>query len=99
MVNKQVTEVNFSQRHEKTLPTPIVFNSTNVLTSACQKPLSLVLDSKLGSNEHITQKIKQNNKIIGLMKRPSLILSWKQLLLICKTFPKILALLHRLKLA
>ena len=85
-INKQATEVYFSQRREKSLPQPIIFNSNNVLTSPCQKHPGLVLDSKLSFNEHVNQKINKWNKIIGLMKRLSLVLSSNQLLTIYKTF-------------
>ena len=85
-INKQATEVYFSQRREKSLPPPIIFNNSNVLTSPCQKHLNLVLDSKLSFNEHVNQKINKCNRITGLMKRLSLILSRNQLLTIYKTF-------------
>ena len=58
-INKQATEVYFSQRREKSLPQPIIFNSNNVLTSPCQKHPGLVLDSKLSFNEHVNQKINK----------------------------------------
>ena len=35
-INKQATEVYFSQRRAKSLPPPIIFNNNNVLTSPCQ---------------------------------------------------------------
>ena len=85
-INKQAREVYFSQRREKSLPPPIIFNNNNVLTSPCQKHLGLVLDSKLSFNEHVNQKINKCNRIIGLMKRLSLILSRNQLHTIYKTF-------------
>ena len=65
---------------------PPIFNNNNVLTSPCQKHLGLVLDSKLSFNEHVNQKINKCNRIIGLMKRLSLMLSRNQLLTIYKTF-------------
>ena len=67
------------------MPQPIIFNN-NVLTSPYQKYLDLVLDSKFSFNEHVTQKINKCNRIIGLMKRLSLILSKNQLLTIYTTF-------------
>ena len=79
MVYKEATEVYFSQRRAKSLPPPIIFYNSNVLTSPCQKHLGLVLDSKLSFNEHVTQEL-------GLMKRLPLTLSRKQLLTIYKTF-------------
>ena len=57
-INKQATEVYFSQRRAKYFPPPITFNNNNnVMTSPCQKHLGLVLDSKLSFNEHVNQKI------------------------------------------
>ena len=87
-INKQATKVYFSQRRGKSLPLPIIFNNNNILTSPCQKHLSLVLDSKLSFNEHVNQKINKCSRILGLMKRLSLILSRKQLLTIYKTFAR-----------
>ena len=54
--NKQSTEVYFSQRRAKSLPSLIILNNNNVLTSPCQKHLVLVLDSKLSFSDHINQK-------------------------------------------
>ena len=68
-INKQATEVYFSQRRAKSLPPRIIFNNNNVLTSSCQKYLVLVLDSKLGFNEHVNQKMNKCNIILGLMQR------------------------------
>ena len=85
-INKQATEVYFSQRRKKSLPSPIIFNNNSVLTSPCQKHLSLVLDRKLSFNEHSNQKISKCNRITRLMKRLFLILSRNQLLTIDKTF-------------
>ena len=65
-INKQATEVYFSQRREKSLAPPIIFNNNNVLSSPCQKHLGLLLDSKL-----VTQKINECNRIIRLMKKLS----------------------------
>ena len=59
-----------------------MFNVTKVQLANSQKHLRLILDSKLDFNEHI------DNKIIGIMKRFSLILSRKSLLTIYKSFVK-----------
>ena len=69
-IDKQATEVYFSQRRAKSLPPPIIFNHNNVLNSPCQK--HFVLDSKLSFNEHVNQKTNKCNRILGLMKRLSL---------------------------
>ena len=87
-INRQATELYFSQRRAKSLPLPIIFNNKNVLISPCQNHLGPVLDSKLSFNEHVNQKINKCNKILRPMKRLSVTLSRKQLLAICKTFVK-----------
>ena len=51
-----------------------------------QKHLGLNLGFKLDFNEHIENKINKSSKIIGIMKRLSLILSRKNLLTIYKSF-------------
>ena len=51
----------------------------------CHHPAKF-LDSKLDFNEHIDNKINKCNKIIGIMKRLSVILSRKSLLTISKSF-------------
>ena len=38
-INKQATEVYFSQSRAKSLPPPIIFNNNNVLNFSCQKHL------------------------------------------------------------
>ena len=38
-INKQATKWSFSQRREKSLPPPIIFNNNNVLSFPCQKQL------------------------------------------------------------
>ena len=67
-INRQTTEVYLFQRHAKSLPPPIIFNNSNVLTSPHQKHLGLVLDSKLGFSEYVNQKINKCNRILGLIK-------------------------------
>ena len=57
-IHKQATKVYFSQRCEKSLPPPIIFNKSSVLTFPSQKHVGLVLDSKLSFSEHVNQKIK-----------------------------------------
>ena len=84
--NKQAREAHFSNKHEKENYQPLQLNSTDVQIADSQKHLSLILDSKLSFNEHIENKITKCNKLIGLMKKLSLILSRKSLLTIYKSF-------------
>ena len=46
----------------------------------------MVLDSKLGFNQHLGDKINRCKKIIRIMKKLSVTLSKKNLLAICKSF-------------
>ena len=84
--NKQALEVCFSNKCDKEKYQPLQFNSTDIQIADSQKHLGLILDSKLNFNEHIESKITKCNKIIGLMKKLSLILSRKSLLTIYKSF-------------
>ena len=60
--NKQAVEIIFSKNREKDNYPPLTFNGDNVQITISQKHLSLVLDSKLGFNEHISNKINKCNK-------------------------------------
>ena len=84
--NKQAIEVRFSNKRDKENYQPLQFNSSDVQIADSHKHLGLILDSKLNFNEHIESKITKCNKIIGLMKKLSLILSRKSLLTIYKSF-------------
>ena len=83
--NKQAIEVLFSNKHDKENYPSLQFNSTDVQIADSQKHLGLILNSKLNFNEHIESKITKCNKIIGLMKKLSLIQSRKSLLTIYKS--------------
>ena len=84
--NKQAIEVCFCNKRDRENYPLLVFNKTNVQVADSQKHLGLILNSKLNFNEHIESKISKCNKIIGLMKKLSLILSRKSLLTIYKSF-------------
>ena len=84
--NKRAIKVCFSNKRDKENYRPLQFTSTDVQIADSQKHLGLILDPKLNFNEHIESKITKYNKIIGLMKKLSLILSRKSLLTIFKSF-------------
>ena len=81
--DKQAIEICFFHDN-KSYPSS-VFNDTKLQLANSQKYLELILDSKLDFNEHIENKINKSNKIIGIMKICSLILSRKSLLTIHKS--------------
>ena len=61
--NKQAVGILFSKKqHEKYNYPPLNFNGDKVRTAITQKHVGLVLDSKLGFNEHINNKINKYNK-------------------------------------
>ena len=84
--SKQAVEICFPYKRDTENYPSLVFNDTYVQLANSQKHLGLILDSKLDLNEHIDNKINKCNKILGIMKRLSLILSRKRLLTICKSF-------------
>ena len=84
--NKQAIEICLYNERDKENYQPLQFNSTDVQIADSQKHLGLILDPKLNFNEHIESKITKYNKIIGLKKKLSLILSRKSLLTIFKSF-------------
>ena len=82
--NKQANEVIFSQKsNSNSFPyPPVKFNENNITKCSDQKHLGIVLDSKPNFNAHIDQKIKNCNKLIGLLKRFSVNLPRSALLTI-----------------
>ena len=82
--NKQANEVIFSQKSNSNsfLYPPVKFNENNITKCSDQKHLGIVLDSKPNFNAHIDQKIKNCNKLIGLLKRFSVNLPRSALLTI-----------------
>ena len=84
--SKQAIEICFSHKRDNVSYPSLVFNDNKVQLANSQKHLGLILDSKLDFNEHIDNKINKCNKVIGIMKRLSLILSRKSLLTINKSF-------------
>ena len=79
-------EICFSHKRNNENYPSLVFNDTKVQLANSQKHLELILDSELDFNEHVDNKINKCTKIIGIMKRLSLILSRKSLLTIYKSF-------------
>ena len=72
------------KRENESYPS-LMFNKTKAQLTTSRKHLGLILDLKLDFTEHIDNKINKCNKIIGIMKRRSLILLRKSLLTIYTT--------------
>ena len=86
--NKQAHEVIFSRNTSSNNLShpPIKFNNNDISKCPHQKHLGIVLDSKLNFNAHVDQKIKNCNRIIGLIRRLSISLPRNALLTIYKSF-------------
>ena len=84
--SKQAIEIRFSHKRDNVSYPSLVFNDNKVQLANSQKHLGLILDSKLDFNEYIDNKINKCNKVIGIMKKLSLILSRKSLPTIYKSF-------------
>ena len=63
---KKAKEVCLSHNRENVSPPPLTFNNNRIQSRSSQKHLGLVLDSKLGFNQHINGKINRCNKIIRI---------------------------------
>ena len=86
--NKQANEVIFSRKtssNDLSHP-PIKFSNNCISKFPHQNHLGIVLDSKLNFNAPVDQKIKNCNRIIGLIRRLSITLPRNDLLTICKSF-------------
>ena len=83
---KQAIEVCFSRKIVSNNPSPLSFNQSQVKISESHKHLGLILDTKLKFNEHLEDKINKCNRIIGSIKKLSLILPRTCFLTIYKAF-------------
>ena len=66
--NKQAIELIFSQKKQKTVHPPIMFNDIQVKSVNSHKHLGLVLDTKLSFQYHINEKVSLARKGIGVIK-------------------------------
>ena len=87
--NKQAVEILFWKKREKD-NSLLILNGDSIQTAISQKHQDLVLDSNLDFSEHINSKINKCNEIIGIMKKLSLYLSWKTLVINNKKNLKVL---------
>ena len=75
--SEKAIEICFPHKHDNENYPSLVFSDTQAQLANSQKE---ILDSKLDFNENIDNKINKCNKIIGIMKILSLVLSTKSLL-------------------
>ena len=83
---KQAIEICFSRKIVSNNSSPLSFNQSQVKIPESHKHLGLILDTKLKFNEHLEDKIKKCNRIIGSIKNLFLILPRACLLTIYKAF-------------
>ena len=84
--NKQTQEVLFSSKIEKLSQPSLIFNNNIVTQSLTQKHLGMLLDTKLGFQEHLKSIFSKVNKTIGLLRKLHRILPRSPLLTIYKSF-------------
>ena len=86
--NKQANEIIFSRGFvSNNLSHPLVkFNINNISRCPHQKHLRVVLDSNINFNTEFGQTFKNFNKIIGIIRLPSVNLPRNALLTIYKPF-------------
>ena len=84
--SKQAQEAIFSRKTKKDFHPPLAFNNNNVLETDLQKPLGIVLNSRLSFEDHLKMILNQANKTIGLLRKLHNILPRSALLTIYKSF-------------
>ena len=71
---KQATEICFSPKIVRNNTSPLSLNQSQAKISESHNDLGLILDTKLKFNEHLEDIINKYNRIIGSIKKLSLIL-------------------------
>ena len=85
---KQAHEVIFSRKTKEIYHPPLVFNNASVSQSSPQKHLSVILDSKLIFQEHLTMVSLKISKTLGLLRKLHNLLPRSALITIYKAFDK-----------
>ena len=67
--SKQVQEVIFSRKLQKTNHNQVYFNHNSVKQVPSQKHLGMYLDTKLNFQEHLNNVLSKVNKTIGLLRK------------------------------
>ena len=79
---KQAQEVIFSRKLNKPNQPSLNFNKMVVIQSTTYKHLGMILDTKLGFQEHLKDKLSKISKTIGLLRQLQKILTRAPLLAI-----------------
>ena len=83
---KQIQEVIFSRKLQKTCHPSIYFNKESVKQVPSQKRLGMIIDTKSNFQEHLKNMLYKVNKTIGLLQKLQNILPCEPLLTIYKSF-------------
>ena len=83
---KQAQEVIFSRKSKATSHPPLVFNNNNVMQAASQKPLAIILDTRLSFEKHLKTVLFQINRTIGLIRMLQNLLPRSALITLYKAF-------------
>ena len=81
--NKQVPEVIFSSKLNKSNHTSLNLNNMVVIQSRTRKNVGMMLNTKLGFEEHHNEKLSKIRKITGLLRKLQKILTRPLLLTVC----------------
>ena len=84
--NKEAAEVLFSRKANPDDHPKLSFNGNQVQRCSSQINLGFILDNKLDFYKHLDEKISECNKIIGMTKKLSTLVSRQSLLTIYKSF-------------
>ena len=85
-INKQVQEVVFSRKLNKSSHPKIFFINVPLACASCQKHLGMFLDESLNFSCHVKEKVSRAMKGIGIIKKLSKILLGLALITIYKSF-------------
>ena len=67
--SKQAQEVIFSNKTQRVIHPPAIFNNIPVVRSSCQKHLGIYLDEKLDFSNYIKEKNSKANKGIVTLRK------------------------------
>ena len=67
-INKQVIQIIFSQKRNKSIHPPLLFSDAPVVMKDEQKHFGMILDSALNFHSHVKEKIVSAHRGIGVIR-------------------------------
>ena len=86
ILKKQAKGVIFSRKSKTISHTPLVFNNNNLIQTASQKHLGIILDTRLSLEKHLETVLCKINKTIGLIRKLQNLLPRTALITLYKAF-------------